>query len=141
MKQKILGLLLVLALGACGAGDPPPTFTQADLQATLEMEWQAFTSDKSNFGGGIAMQILSPRGDHFIAAGMGAALDNAHHFRPASVTKTFTAAAIMLLLQQRGQLNINDRITATIPGGPMPDPLPDPSGAASERTPLRLDLP
>jgi D-alanyl-D-alanine carboxypeptidase len=115
LKQTLLGLLLVLALGACGAGDPPATFTQGDLQATLEMEWQAFTSGKSNFGGGIAMQILSPRGDHFISAGMGATMDNAHHFRTASVTKTFTAAAIMLL-QQRGQLNIDDKITASIPG-------------------------
>jgi D-alanyl-D-alanine carboxypeptidase len=36
------------------------------------------------------------------------------HFRPASITKTFTAAAIMLL-HQRGELNIDDLVTARAP--------------------------
>ncbi|HRE41522.1 MAG TPA: serine hydrolase domain-containing protein [Ignavibacteria bacterium] len=38
-----------------------------------------------------------------------------YHFRIASITKTFTAAAIMLLHQQ-GKININDFITSNIPG-------------------------
>jgi len=44
---------------------------------------------------------------------MGGNMDNSYRFRTASVTKTFTAAAVMLLHQQ-GKLNIDDKITANI---------------------------
>ena len=65
------------------------------------------------------MQILSPKGEYFISTGMGQDMTNAHHFRTASCTKTFTAAAIMLL-HQRGKLNIEDKITDSIPGTNTP---------------------
>jgi len=50
---------------------------------------------------------------------MGEKMDNSHRFRIASVTKTFAAAAIMLLHQQ-GRLDINHLITANIPGTNTP---------------------
>ncbi|MCK9614430.1 MAG: serine hydrolase [Candidatus Omnitrophica bacterium] len=86
-----------------------------EFSEILKSEWQAYKSDKPNFTGGLAMQILSPKGDYFIATDMGDNVTNAHHFRIASVTKTFTAAGIMLL-NQRGALNIDDKITDNIPG-------------------------
>lgn len=43
----------------------------------------------------------------------------ASHFRGASTTKSFTAAAIMLL-DQRGQLRIDDVVTAPMPGSDKP---------------------
>ncbi len=43
------------------------------------------------------------------------------HFRAASITKTFTAAGI-LLLQQKGLLNIEDTVVSSIPGRTEPYP-------------------
>ncbi len=119
MKRKICAVLFgVLFLVACGASDRPE-FTQEGLQETLAAEWQAYSKDKPNFGGGLAMQILSPKGEYFISTGMGQDMTGAHHFRTASCTKTFTAAAIMLL-HERGKLSIDDRITDNIPGTNTP---------------------
>jgi D-alanyl-D-alanine carboxypeptidase len=70
--------------------------------------------DKPGFGGGLAMQIFSPDFDGFLSSDMEDAQDYSS-FRCASTTKTFTAAAVMLLHQQ-GLLDINDYITSTIPG-------------------------
>ena len=91
----------------------------SDLSKTLQEEWNAYTKDKPNFNGGLAMQILSPKGDYFISTGMGEGMNNRYHFRTASVSKTFTAAAIMLL-HQKGLLNIDDKITDNIPGKNIP---------------------
>lgn len=85
----------------------------------LESEWQRFAGENTLSSGGLAMQILSPKGDYFISTGMAERMDNAHRFRIASVTKTFAAAAIMLLHQQ-GRLNIDHVITADIPGTHTP---------------------
>lgn len=100
-----------------------PAFTKADLENILQSEWQSFKSDKPNFTGGLAMQILSPKGDYFISTGLGEKASNKDHYRIASVTKTFTAAGIMLL-NQKGLLNINDKISDNIPGTNTPY-LPD----------------
>ena len=63
--------------------------------------------------GGAALYLTSPAGNFFAAANMSDAGPDIH-FRPASITKTFTAAAIMLL-HQRGELNIDDLVTARAP--------------------------
>ena len=119
MKLKILAVLsAVMLFAACSSSDTPE-FTQEGLQETLAVEWQAYSKDKTNFGGGLAMQILSPKGEYFISTGMGQDMTNAHHFRTASCTKTFTAAAIMLL-HQLGRLDIEDKITDSIPGTNTP---------------------
>lgn len=89
-----------------------------DLTRILASEWNSYKKDKSNFNGGLAMQILSPKDDYFISTGMGN-INNTYHFRIASVSKTFTAASIMLL-HQKGLLNIDDRITDNIPGMKIP---------------------
>ena len=94
-------------------------FTQPDLLKVLEDEWKAYKRDKPNFSGALALQILSPKGDYFISTGMGEEVKNNCHFRIASVTKTFTAAGIMLL-NQRKALNIDDKITDMIPGTNIP---------------------
>lgn len=96
---------------------------QSDLSQTLTSGWQEYLKDKPNFPGGLAMQIISPKGSYFISTGMGKEMTNTHHFRIASTSKTFTAAAIMLL-NQKGQLNIDDKVTDIIPGKKIPY-LPD----------------
>ena len=127
-KMKNLTVILiagmaVAALVFSGCSRCPSGFTKSDLSNILKTEWQAYKNDKPNFDGGLAMQILSPKGSYFISTGMGDNITNAYHFRIASVTKTFTAAGIMLLNQRRS-LNIDDKITDNIPGTKTPY-LPD----------------
>ena len=120
MKAIMIMICVAIMTTACASENSTPlAFSQADLQNILETEWQKFASENKLYGGGLAMQILSPKGDYFISTGMGENMDNSHHFRIASVTKTYTAAAIMLLYQQ-GRLNIDDPITASMPGTNTP---------------------
>ncbi|MDD4183346.1 MAG: protease inhibitor I42 family protein, partial [Candidatus Omnitrophica bacterium] len=112
------------------SGSIKPEFSEI-----LKNEWQAYKSNKPNFIGGLCMQILSPRGNYFIATDMADNMTNAYHFRIASVTKTFTAAGIMLL-NQRGALNIDDKITDNIPGKGIPY-LPD---TADYDVPYKKDI-
>ena len=103
MKAIMIMICVAIMTAACSSDNSTPlAFSQADLQNILETEWQKFASENKLYGGGLAMQILSPKGDYFISTGMGENMDNSHHFRIASVTKTYTAAAIMLLYQQGG---------------------------------------
>ncbi len=106
-----------LLSAGCDLG--PRGFTEEDLSEILEARWQEFKSDKPNFYGGIGLQILSPRGDYFISTGLDESVTNTSNFRIASITKTFTAAAVMLL-HQDGLLDIDDRITDIIPGTNIP---------------------
>ncbi|MFA6609650.1 MAG: serine hydrolase domain-containing protein, partial [Candidatus Omnitrophota bacterium] len=117
--KNLIAVVIVMAMFASGCGNGQSTFTKPDLSKVLKKDWNAYKKDKPKFTGGIAMQILSPKGDYFISAGMSKDVTSASHFRIASVTKTFTAAGIMLL-DQRGLLNINDRITGNIPGTNTP---------------------
>jgi D-alanyl-D-alanine carboxypeptidase len=114
-----VGFIVLLFLSGCMTPIQTSSVQQEDLQDILDNEWQIYTSDKPNFKGGIAIQVLSPKGDYFISTGMGDSMTNEHHFRIASVTKTFTASGIMLL-NQKGLLNINDKITDNIPGTNIP---------------------
>jgi D-alanyl-D-alanine carboxypeptidase len=118
LKRASLIILLFVALiviGLAGFGFIQHQMTQNKLSTVLTNEWASYIADKPNFKGGLAMQILSPKGDYFMSTGMGNTMNNNTHFRTASVSKTFTAAAIMLL-QQRGLLNIDDKIVDNIPG-------------------------
>lgn len=120
--MKVIMAMICMAIMATACVSENSTqhaFTQEELQNILETEWQKFASENRLSSGGLAMQIITPKGNYFMTTGMGERMDNSHHFRIASVTKTFTAAAIMLL-QQQGKLNIDDLITANIPGTNTP---------------------
>jgi len=67
------------------------------------------------FPGGLAMKVIYPGGEVFYQTGFTNAVTSATHFRAASNTKTLTSTAV-LLLHQRGKLDINAKITDTIPG-------------------------
>jgi D-alanyl-D-alanine carboxypeptidase len=104
-------------LGGCGNSSTPDY--GVSLQQMVTQKWDEYGKGIGHpHIGGAALHISSPKGSYFASTNM----DNASpdiHFRAASNTKTFTAAAIMLLYQ-RGQLNIDDVITAQIPGKDMP---------------------
>lgn len=103
--------------------DPQPVDYSRQLQYSLDTTWQSFTSGLPNWQGGLGVYIVSPKGVFFVSKSLELAASAEFHFRAASITKSFTAAAIMLLDQQ-GKLNIDDTLTELIPGTTMPY-LPD----------------
>lgn len=119
LTTLILSSLTMLVLsGGCGSSGGG-TDVSSNLQQMVAQKWSEYGSSIGYPStGGAALYISSPKGDFFVQTNMGDAT-SAIHFRIASNTKTFTAAAIMLLYQ-RGQLNIDDLITARIPGKDMP---------------------
>ncbi len=64
---------------------------------------------------GIMVYLLYPEGQRVAAAGLPNGVNENWHYRIASVSKTFTAASIMLLDQQ-GKLKIDDVLTGNITG-------------------------
>lgn len=116
-------ILLVMASG-CKKSDPPSTtdYTQV-LQYSIDTTWQNYTSQIPNWQGGLGVYIVCPKGSFFVSSSLDPGASASSRFRAASITKTFTAAAIMLLDQQ-GKLNIEDTVTNLIPGTTMPY-LPD----------------
>jgi len=88
---------------------------QQKLQQLVDSTLQAYKADIPEFPGGIAMKVIHKGNAFFVSSGMGNNITGQIHFRAASITKTFTATAI-LLLHQQGKLNVNDFITDTIPG-------------------------
>jgi D-alanyl-D-alanine carboxypeptidase len=118
--KKLLTVLTVFCFvvffsAGCRDEKPGDPQYQSKLQDMLDSGWTKYGSDKTNWGGGVAMRILSPKGNFFISTEMGEGVTEHIHFRGASTTKTFTGASI-LLLQQRGMLNIDNVITDLIPG-------------------------
>src|SRR6476646_5371013 len=74
---------------------------------------------------GLVIQVQSPQGEFVAAAGttkLGEEQlpDTGTHFRIGSVTKTMTAATILLLAQE-GELRVDDPVSKHIPGVPNGD--------------------
>jgi len=114
--------LVCLSLFSLFLSAPPCQADDADIAAALgamlRQEWQAYGSAQAAWSGGIGVQVVTPQGSHYASAGLEHGLNDIH-FRGASLTKTFTAAAV-LLLQQRGLLDIDHRIVAPMPGRSEP---------------------
>lgn len=104
-----IGLVAITALlaGCADASEP----SGVDIGSVLRSQWQARYPGVDI--GGLTAVVITPAGESFASTVPGTTL--ATHFRGASTTKTFTAAAIMLL-DQRGQLKIDDVLTAAMPG-------------------------
>lgn len=115
--------LLVLAASAAFAEHANATAVQETVTALLASRWQQRYGGKP---GGLTFLALTPGGEVFATTLEGVTAQS--HFRGASTTKTFTAAAIMLL-DQRGLLKIDDVLTARMPGRDQPY-LPDEPGFA-----------
>jgi len=117
MRKLIVFLLLAVVVVVSGCKDEADSYLQHErsLQNLINNHWRTYGAGKKNWAGGIALRLLSPKGDFFISTNLGDNVTENIHFRGASTTKTFTAASIMLL-QQKGLLNIDDKITDLIPG-------------------------
>jgi len=92
-------------------------FTE-QIKLVIDAALDSIKRTDPQFPGGLAMKVIYPGGEVFYQTGFTNAVTSATHFRAASNTKTFTSTAI-LLLHQRGKLNINHKISDTIPGTQM----------------------
>ena len=116
-RRAVLGALAASAVMPFAKGlraaAPTPVMSEA-LRDALSASWKARYGGRS---GGLTMMVQAPDAAFFASTLDGVTPDT--FFRGASITKTFTAASIMLL-DQRGQLRIDDAITAAMPGRPDP---------------------
>lgn len=111
----LISSLLILINAGCKKSTPTDKPLKKDLQTILEQHLAAY---KKQFGDktiGLGLYIKGPAGDIYASSGFPETMGENIHFRGASTTKTFTAAAI-LKLHRQGKLNIDDIITANIPG-------------------------
>jgi hypothetical protein len=100
---------------ACGGGNSTDS-VQPAIQEMIAGKFAAYKmANKLPDDSGILVHLQTPKGAWTAAAGFKADEDKSWHYRIASVSKTFTAASIMLLDQQ-GRLRIDDRLTDMIPG-------------------------
>ncbi|MFA5417558.1 MAG: serine hydrolase domain-containing protein [Bacteroidales bacterium] len=121
-KSAFVVILFLIVFTSCKRNSTDSLYNlnyQSDLQTLIDDHWHRFSVGKENFPGGYALQILSPAGDYFVSTGDLSNTTNKTHFRGASTTKTFTAAAIVLLYQQ-GRLNLSDFVNRNIPGTTKP---------------------
>jgi D-alanyl-D-alanine carboxypeptidase len=122
----MLFVLLTAILTACGGGNSTDSIQPA-IQEMLAGKFAAYkTANKLPDDSGILVHLQTPKGAWTAAAGFKADVNKNWHYRIASVSKTFTAASIMLLDQQ-GRLRIDDKLTDMIPGTTDPY-LPDSDG-------------
>lgn len=114
-----LALLATVVPGSSRAQDSDDG-VQTRLQAALADRYAAYRSASGlPEGAGILVYLETPGGHWVATAGLPAGADEDWHYRIASVSKTFTAASIMLLDQQ-GKLRIDDVLTDNIPGTSVP---------------------
>ncbi|MDP4015422.1 MAG: serine hydrolase domain-containing protein [Candidatus Nanopelagicales bacterium] len=110
-----LAVMAVPVLSSCGnqaASDEVGPRMQASVDQVFA---QYRDSHALPDGAGVLVRLVSPNGTWTVASGMPEGTSADSHYRIASVSKTFTAASVMLLRQQ-GKLNIDDRVTQNIPG-------------------------
>ena len=109
---------------AASTGIAVSSATAGEMSGLAALLTRRFTTRYGEKPGGLTLFALTPRGEFFASTLEGVTAGS--HFRGASTTKTFTAAAIMLL-DQRGLLKIDDTLTASMPGRSEPY-LPDTPG-------------
>jgi D-alanyl-D-alanine carboxypeptidase len=117
----VLFITIFFAICSCSSSTSPPA---EKLQASVDANWTLYKQDhhipdSAIRGAGIAVYLETPGGNYYASSGMDSAVNQNTRFRIASNTKTFTAAAIMLL-HSKEKLNIKDKITSLIPGKGIP---------------------
>ena len=119
-QVPLIAVLLACHSGCTSSGPAPAERLQASVQANwTQYKQDTHISDSVIPGAGMAVYLETPTGNYYASSGMGSAVNQNTRFRIASNTKTFTAAAIMLLHQQE-RLNIDHAITTLIPGQTIP---------------------
>jgi D-alanyl-D-alanine carboxypeptidase len=125
MKLRSLSLLVLtsvllsLVLQGCTLQDHglPPGNKQVQLQRLTDTLFNQFSTKWGIKQGGIFMRVMNPSGSYLVSSNINPGVQDNTHFRVASISKTFTAAAIMRL-KQEGKLSLNDTITKYLPNTP-----------------------
>ncbi len=126
-RLSMFALVILLILGSatlesCVQDHLPPTNARAQLQQLTDSLYQHLNQkwgiEKNK--GGFFLQVNTPTGSNLVSSNIEPGVQSNSHFRIASISKIFTAAAIMLL-QQEGKLNITDTITKHLPVTPAYD--------------------
>jgi len=112
-------LIIAVLLAGCSGSSSNALAPAEKLQASIDANWTQYKQTHTLQEGGVAVYVETPSGSYFASSGMPAGVNQNTHFRAGSNTKTFTAAAIMLL-NQLGSLNIDDFITSNIPVKEIP---------------------
>ncbi len=109
-------------LQSCFRDHIQPPDVHAQLQQLTDSLYQHFSQklgiEKNK--GGVFLQVNTPSGSNLVFSNIEPGVQANTHFRIASLSKIFTAAAIMLL-QQEGKLAITDFIPAYLPATPAYD--------------------
>ena len=117
-RQLSLLLLVIIFTAACkkekteDQGGPPPPMTQVDI-AKVDQQVEAFISRFSVPGASLAVskngKLVYRKGYGLADKESGEKVTADHRFRLASVSKTFTAAAILKLVEA-GKLSLADKV-------------------------------
>ncbi|MDD3050721.1 MAG: serine hydrolase [Candidatus Cloacimonetes bacterium] len=124
MKRILLPFLLTgLLLISCNKTSTKPLndeqILQQNVQNSIDENWQKYLSENEIAAGGVLFHAKLGNQEVFCKSNLQSNVTETSLFRAASITKTFTAAGIMLL-EQQGALNINDIVTSNIPGKDTP---------------------
>jgi CubicO group peptidase (beta-lactamase class C family) len=115
MKTKLLIATVALSLVSCA-----PYARKAELSGEIDPLFQAYNQPNSP-GASVSVikdgQVLYRKSYGLANLEEGVPVTTATNFRLASVTKQFTAMAIMMLAD-RGKLSFDDPVTKVLPGAP-----------------------
>jgi D-alanyl-D-alanine carboxypeptidase len=120
MQKSMFWLVLLFAviLTACGdSSTKPPTdleLLSQKTEALVDSMWQEYLAASDLDQGGVLYHAQYGDNSIFATSNLAGDITSQSFFRAASITKTFTATAIMLL-DERGELNIDDPICAQMP--------------------------
>ncbi|ALR31702.1 hypothetical protein ATE47_14805 [Chryseobacterium sp. IHB B 17019] len=121
-KLRLLTLSLFLPFVFAGCGDDEKENNyQLELDAVVKNIHSNLQRDLNTDVPSLSVYIVSPRGTYFstVKGTNGTAVTPNTYFRFASNTKNFTSTAILKMMQD-GWLNLDDKITANIPGTTVP---------------------
>ena len=110
--------LLLFAVGCAHptALDAPRDELRQELDAARH---ELFREWPENIPVGIAFYVTDGKDELFLTSGLPKGVSPDSHYRLASMTKNFTAAAILLLAQE-GKLRLDDTLAAPMPGKTEP---------------------
>lgn len=106
--------LMVSPLLGCGSGSAESSNKNAELKTLLNNAWESRYAGKR---GGLTLHMIAPNGEFFASSIPDVGADS--HFRGASITKTFTAAGIMLLVQEQ-RLSLDTALSDVLPDAKIP---------------------
>jgi len=121
-KLKLLSLSLLLPFIFAGCSDDEDEKNyQVEMDAVVRNVHANLQTSLGTDVPSLSVYVVSPKGTYFstVKGTNGTAVTPNTYFRFASNTKNFTSTAILKMMQD-GWLNLDDKITANIPGTTVP---------------------